>query len=158
MADGATLEAGTAMAPATSYLTGTGDLRLGGTFRSHGDFVMDGGVLKTMGSPDSRIALDAGDTFFLLGGTVLGSPAVSGGMFLVGTGPLQPSPVTPISSGLRCSPIAAPRRRVTMWPRRASPAASPPVIRWIPPTRFPNIVTCPTRHIREKVRRSVQAN
>jgi hypothetical protein len=57
---------------------------------------MSGGVLESMGSADSRIVLDPGDTFFLLGGTLTGSPAVSGGLFLTGPAPSQPPPVTPI--------------------------------------------------------------
>jgi hypothetical protein len=96
VADGATLEAGTPAAPVPSSLGGSGDLRLQGTFRSHGDFVMSGGVLDTTGSVDSRIVLDPGDTFFLLGGTLTGSPSVSGGLFLTGTAPSPPPPVTPI--------------------------------------------------------------
>jgi hypothetical protein len=94
--DGATLEAGTVRAPVTSFLSGSGDLRLEGTFRSHGDFVMSGGVLETMGSADSAIMLDAGDTFFLSGGTVNGSPTVSVGQFPVATAPSQPPPAAPI--------------------------------------------------------------
>jgi hypothetical protein len=49
VADGATLEAGVQGAPVTSSLSGSGDLRLGGTFRVHGDFVMTGGVLEALG-------------------------------------------------------------------------------------------------------------
>jgi hypothetical protein len=96
VAAGATLEAGTVAAPVTNYLGGSGDLRLQGTFRSHGDFLMSGGVLESMGSPDSRIVLDPGDTFFLQGGTLIGSPSVSGGMFVSGPAPSQPPPVPPI--------------------------------------------------------------
>ena len=96
IAYGATLEAGTAAAPVASSLSGAGDLRLEGTFRSHGDFVMSGGVLETMGSADSRIVLDPGDTYFLMGGTVEGNPTVFGGLFLTDSEPSQPLMVTSI--------------------------------------------------------------
>jgi hypothetical protein len=97
VSDGATLQAGVDAAPVISSLSGAGDLRLEGTFRVHGDFVMTGGQLESMGSADSSIMLDSGDTFFLMGGTMYGSPAVTGGVIVEGVPPPQPLAVAPIA-------------------------------------------------------------
>jgi hypothetical protein len=93
VAGGATLEAGTASAPVTSTLSG-GDLRLEGTFRVHGDFVMTGGTLETTGAPDGQIALDPGYSFSQSGGTVISiaDDMVAGGMMVANANAAQPTP------------------------------------------------------------------
>jgi hypothetical protein len=104
VADGATLEAGTASAPLTSTLSGAGELRLEGTFRVHGDFIMSGGTLETTGSPDSHIVLDPGYSFSQAGGTVIILPGdtSSGGMIVANLSaqPTPPSGISPTDSDL----------------------------------------------------------
>jgi hypothetical protein len=136
VADGATLEAGTAAAPVASSLSGAGDLRLEGTFLSHGDFVMSGGVLETMGSADSRIVLDPGDTYFLMGGTVDGSPTVSGGEFPADREPSQPLLASAISPADTYLADGVGRTAAS-----GTIAAPQPSFGLIPPTGSPDDIT-----------------